>query len=97
MSDQQSKPQEDIFELTENDFDLIKTFKLCMKLDDLDRFNSDLFRKYRLHIKLYNKRNGIGAFFCRLVKNGVAKRVGTVSSRIGSNHGRRIGIYEWTR
>jgi len=94
---QSSLSDNNLFDLTENDFDLIKTFKLCMKLDDLDRFNSDLFRRYRLHIKLYNKRNGIGAFFARLVKNGKAKRVGTVPSRLGSNHGRRIGVYKWLK
>lgn len=80
--------------LTSEDNVLWSKFKALLAVDGKTQFSSDDFRDYKLDRYLYEKQHGIGGFFARLLANGQVKEAGWKRSRIASNHGRKIRVYE---
>jgi hypothetical protein len=83
------------FRLTSKDEQNIKAFKTLLKLDNIEVFSSDDFRRYGLDRFIKDPQHGIGAFFSKLVKNGRVEHVGYIHSDLASNHGHTIKTYRW--
>jgi hypothetical protein len=94
MSQQAPLSQFD-FRLTGKDEQTLKAFKALLKLDHIEVFSSDDFRRYQLDRFIQDKQHGIGSLFSKLVKNGLVEHVGYVSSDLVSNHGRTIKTFRW--
>lgn len=83
------------YTLTPKDQHNITAFKTLLKLDNIEVFSSDDFRRYGLDRFIKDTQHGIGAFFCKLAKNGLVDRVGYTRSELASNHGHTIRTYRW--
>jgi hypothetical protein len=81
--------------LTSKDEQTLKAFQALLKLDKIEHFSSDDFRRYQLDRFIPDKQHGIGSFFGKLTKNKLAIPYGFTSSQIESNHNRTIKIYRW--
>ena len=81
--------------LTSKDELNLKAFKTLLEKDDITVFSSDDFRRYQLDRFINDPQHGIGAFFCKLVKNGKVKHVGYKASDLESNHSHTIKTYRW--
>jgi hypothetical protein len=83
------------FRLTSKDEQNIKAFKTLLKLDNINEFSSDDFRRYGLDRFIKDTQHGIGAFFAKLKKNGLVEETGFTRSQLASNHGHTIRTYRW--
>ena len=83
------------YTLTAKDQQNLKAFRTLLKLDNIEVFCSDDFRRYGLDRFIVNTQNGIGAFFSKLCKNGLVERVGYTRSQLASNHSHTIRTYRW--
>lgn len=75
----------------------LKAFRSLLKLDSIEVFSSDDFRRYGLDRFIADKQHGIGGFFRKLLKNGLVVKVGHKRSDLVSNHGHEIKTYKWTK
>ena len=83
------------FALTSQDEKNLKAFRTLLKMDNIEVFSSDDFRRYGLDRFIKNTQVGIGAFFAKLCKNRLVERVGYTRSQLASNHGHTIRTYKW--
>jgi hypothetical protein len=83
------------FRLTSKDELNLKAFKTLLEKDGITVFSSDDFRRYQLDRFISDKQHGLGAFFSKLVKNGLAEHVGYKASELVSNHTRTIKTFRW--
>jgi hypothetical protein len=83
------------YRLTSKDETTLKAFQALLKLDKIEEFTSDDFRRYQLDRFIRDKQHGIGGFFAKLCKNGLVESCGFTRSLIESNHGHTIRLYRW--
>jgi hypothetical protein len=84
------------FTLTAKDELNLKAFRTLLKMDGIEVFSSDDFRRYGLDRFIKDTQHGIGAFFGKLAKNNIVERVGYTRSLLVSNHGHTIRTYRWS-
>jgi hypothetical protein len=83
------------FRLTSKDEQTLKAFKTLLKLDNIEVFSSDDFRRYGLDRFIKDTQHGIGTFFAKLVKNRLVEHIDYIHSDLASNHGHTIKTYSW--
>ncbi len=83
------------YRLTTKDENTLKAFRTLLKMDNIEVFSSDNFRRYGLDRFIKDTQHGIGTFFSKLVKNGMVEHVGYMHSDLASNHGHTIKTYRW--
>jgi hypothetical protein len=81
--------------LTDKDQQNIKAFRTLLKMDNIEVFSSDDFRRYGLDRFIKDTQHGIGMFFAKLKKNGLVEHVGFTRSQLASNHSHTIRTYHW--
>jgi hypothetical protein len=81
--------------LTSKDEQNLKAFRTLLKMDNIEVFSSDDFRRYGLDRFIRDTQHGIGTFFAKLSKNGLVEHVGYKASDLASNHGHTIKTYKW--
>jgi hypothetical protein len=85
------------FTLTDQDKKNLRAFKTLLKMDNIEVFSSDDFRRYGLDRFIRDTQHGIGAFFAKLCRNKETERVGYTRSQLASNHGHTIRTYRWKK
>jgi hypothetical protein len=85
------------FTLTNQDQKNLKAFKTLLKMDNIEVFSSDDFRRYGLDRFIRDTQHGIGAFFAKLCRNKLIERVCYTRSQLASNHGHTIRTYRWKK
>ena len=83
------------FTLTDQDEKNLKAFQTLLKMDNIEVFSSDDFRRYGLDRFIRDTQHGIGTFFSKLCKNNKVERIGYTRSQLASNHGHTIRTYRW--
>jgi hypothetical protein len=83
------------YRLTSKDESNLKAFRTLLKMDGIEVFCSDDFRRYGLDRFIKDTQHGLGAFFAKLAKNGLVECVGYTRSELVSNHGHTIRTYRW--
>lgn len=85
----------DLAKLTSRDFDLVKTLRTILTIEQSETFTSDTLRHYGLDRFFPDKVHGIGGFFARLKATNRIVEVGFTRSTFPSNHGRKIRRYQF--
>ena len=83
------------YALSPQDEKNLKAFKTLLKMDNIEEFSSDDFRRYGLDRFIRDTQHGIGTFFAKLTKNKLVVTIGYTRSQITSNHGHTIRTYRW--
>jgi hypothetical protein len=83
------------FRLTSLDEKNIKAFRTLLKMDNIEVFSSDDFRRYGLDRFIRDPQHGIGTLFAKLKKNNIVEHIGYKNSEVVSNHGHTIKTYRW--
>lgn len=81
--------------LTQQEQDLLRTFKTCLRLDSKTEFSSDDFRKYGLDRFMHDTQHSIGGLFRKWLQLGLTEKIGYTRSTMVSNHYREIRLYRW--
>jgi hypothetical protein len=87
------------FSLTDADIDLTREFMMCMTDDGKEYFTTDDLRRHGLDRNFSDPAHEVGAFWAKLVANGVIVAVGEEPSVIGSNNKRKVDLcrFDWHR
>ena len=81
--------------LTQQDIDLTTEFMMYLADKHIEFFCSDNFREGAFHFRMADPAHEIGAYFAKLVANGVAEPVGELPSEVPGNHKRKVDLYRW--
>lgn len=76
--------------------EILSAFRCRCVVEGVKEFSSDNFRGWGFDKALYGTtQHNVGLFFFKLVKLGIARKVGYKPSTIESNHLREIKVYSW--